>query len=200
MLRWGRKLLYVFCEKTLMQKRMRRSTTNFENFPWWIILTSNIVSIAIYVLGIFIMVQAGLLIAGFFLLYILFLEFRLIRTHCVNCYYWGKACAFGKGRISAFFFKPGDARLFCAKKMTWKDMIPDMLVLAVPIVTGIILLMIDFHFLLLLEMLFLILLSTFGNGYIRGQLACKHCIQKDLGCPAAQLFNNTEGKKAQTPA
>jgi len=35
----------------------------------------------------------------------------------------------------------------------------------------------------------LILLTSAGNSYIRGSLACKYCQQRELGCPAEKLFN-----------
>lgn len=42
---------------------------------------------------------------------------------------------------------------------------------------------------LLLALLFLMVLSTTGNAFIRGTFACQYCKQRDLGCPAEQLFN-----------
>jgi F0F1-type ATP synthase membrane subunit c/vacuolar-type H+-ATPase subunit K len=32
-------------------------------------------------------------------------------------------------------------------------------------------------------------LTTIGNGYIRGNLTCKYCKQREIGCPAEQLFS-----------
>lgn len=135
------------------------------------------------------MYRIGLALSILYLAYILILEYRLIRYHCVNCYYWGKTCGFGKGRISSMFFKRGDLSRFCAKDMSWKDMIPDLLVTLIPLVTGIVLLIIKFDGVLLLAILILIGLTTVGNGFIRGHLTCKYCKQKELGCPAYSLFN-----------
>lgn len=165
------------------------STKRFENYPFWITLLSNIVSLGIYGLGFFIIFQLGWIYAIIYLLYILVLEFNLIRNHCTSCYYWGKTCGFGKGRISSVFFKKGDVKKFCKDKMTWKDLIPDMLVSAIPIITGIILLILSFNFILLAAVLLIILLMTFGNSFIRGKLTCKYCKQRELGCPADALFN-----------
>jgi hypothetical protein len=33
------------------------------------------------------------------------------------------------------------------------------------------------------------LLTFIGNGLVRGSLACKYCKQREIGCPAEQLFN-----------
>lgn len=118
---------------------------SYENYPFWIVFLSNLVSIAIYFIGAFIIYQLGLIWLILYLIFIGILEFRLIKGHCVNCFYYGKICAFGKGRISSMFFKKGDANKFCKKQMTWKDMAPDFLVSAVPIIAGIILLILHFR-------------------------------------------------------
>ena len=76
--------------------------------------------------------------------------------------------------------------------MTWKDMIPDMMVSLIPLVIGIILLIIKFDVALLIAMLVLIFLTTTGNGTIRRKYTCKYCKQQELGCPAEKLFNNVK--------
>ncbi len=73
--------------------------------------------------------------------------------------------------------------------MTWKDMIPDLLISLIPLITGIVLLIIKFELILLLALILLIFLTTIGNGFIRGTLTCTFCKQKDIGCPADKLFN-----------
>ncbi|MEA2076471.1 MAG: hypothetical protein U9O95_00445 [Candidatus Marinimicrobia bacterium] len=73
--------------------------------------------------------------------------------------------------------------------MTWKDMIPDLMVSLVPLITGIVLMIIKFDYVILIAVILLIFLSTLGNGAIRGNLICKYCKQKELGCPADKLFN-----------
>lgn len=147
------------------------------------------VSLAIYGLGIYIMFQFHLIFAILYLGFILVLEFRLIKSHCTSCYYWGKICGFGKGRISAWFFKKGDISKFCPKEMTWKDMIPDLLVLAIPLIVWLILLIRDFNLFILAFGILFIFFTSFRNGFIRGNLTCKYCKQKEIGCPAEKLFN-----------
>ena len=167
---------------------MENSLT-YEKFPSWIVMVSSLFSVLIYFLGAFIMLQLGWIALGGYIVYILFLEYRLISKHCVNCYYWGKICGFGKGKISSWFFKKGDISKFCAKEFTWKDMIPDLLVSLVPFVVGIVFLIVSFNIVMLMAVLLLIALSTAGNGFIRGSLACKYCKQRELGCLADRLFN-----------
>ena len=164
------------------------SAISYEKFPFWIVVLSSTHSILIYLSGIFVLYQLVWYAALLYALMITGLEYRLIRHHCINCYYWGKTCGFAKGRLSALLFKKGEPSLFCAKKFTWYDMIPDILVVFVPVLVGIILLFIKFSILILIGILLLFTLSTFGNSYIRGKLTCYYCKQKELGCPANDLF------------
>lgn len=162
---------------------------SYKNYPLWMVLLSNLLSLSIYALGFFIMMKIHLIVAFVYLAYILFLEYRLIKNHCVNCFYWGRVCGFGKGKLSAWLFKKGDNAKFCSGEMTWKDMILDFLVTLIPVVAGIILLLIDFDTVLLVSILLMMVLTTYGNSTIRGQLACKYCRQRELGCPAEKLFS-----------
>lgn len=162
------------------------------NYPAGTVILSNLVSLAIYVLGFLILLKAGLVFALIYLLYILFFEYRLIRYHCPDCYYYGKTCGFGRGRISAWFFKKGDPSKFCAARMTWKDMIPDLLIILIPFIAGIILLIIKFDLLLLLAMVIILFCATAGNSFVRGKLTCAYCKQGETGCPAQTLFNNKD--------
>ena len=164
-------------------------TKTHDNFPAWIVILSNIVSILIYISGFMITLRLGWIPAVLYIVFILAFEYRLISKHCVNCYYWGKTCGFGKGRLSSLFFKRGDLSKFCNKEMSWKVMIPDLLVSLVPLIIGIVLMIIRFDFILLFAAIILILLTTIGNGFIRGNLTCRYCKQRELGCPAEKLFS-----------
>ena len=164
------------------------ATKTYSNFPFWIVILSNLVSILIYFSGFTILIRLGWIAAGLYLVYIMAFEYRLISSHCVNCFYWGKTCGFGKGRISSLFFKRGDPSKFCSNQFSWKDMIPDLMISLVPLLTGIVLMIIRFDFRLLVAALIIILLSSVGNGFIRGNLTCKYCKQREAGCPAEKLF------------
>jgi hypothetical protein len=165
------------------------TTKRYVNYPIGTVILANIVSLSIYGLGLYIISKIGYSFSFLFLVYILIFEYRLIRNHCSKCFYWGKICGFGKGRISAMFFKKADISKFCINEMTWTDMIPDMLLTLIPLVIGIILLIIKFDIDILSAMILLFLFTTTGNAYIRGTLTCKYCKQKELGCPADALFH-----------
>jgi hypothetical protein len=164
------------------------TSKTYDNFPFWIVALSNLASFLIYVSGFMIIIRLGWIAAGLYLVFLLAFEYRLISRHCVNCYYWGKTCGFGKGRISSMFFKKGNPAKFCSNEMSWKDMIPDLLISLVPLIAGIVLMIIRFDFILLFAAIIIILLTTFGNGFIRGNLTCRYCKQREEGCPAEKLF------------
>ncbi len=161
----------------------------YESYPAWIILVSNLVSIAIWLAGAFIIYQA---VGSWVILYLAligYLEIRLLRGHCTDCYYYGKRCAFGQGKLSSMFFRKGDPKGFCKRQMTWKDIAPDFMVSVIPMVIGVAILLFDFSWVILTLVILLFVLSFPGNAFVRGSLACKHCRQRELGCPAENLFS-----------
>jgi len=82
--------------------------------------------------------------------------------------------------------------------MTWKDMILDILISLLPFISGIILMVSEFDFVLLSATILILLLTTIGNNFVRGKLACRYCKQRDLGCPAEALFNKNKNKENGT--
>lgn len=162
---------------------------SYENFPFWIPLLSGALSLTIYGLGLYIFYHLGILFAVLYLCYCLWLESQILRGSCKHCYYFGKTCGLGRGKICALIFKKGDPKKFIEREISWKDLIPDFLILIFPLVGGVIVLIKDFSWLILSMMVILVILSMAGNALIRGSLACKYCKQKELGCPAERLFN-----------
>ena len=173
----------------MIERESMQKEKTFENFPVWIPLLSTVFSLSIYAAGFYIFLQLGIPFAILYVLFCLWIEIRLLRKSCVNCYYYGKTCGLGKGKVCALLFKKGSLEKFARKEISWKDLIPDFMVLILPLIGGIIVLIRDFTWLILGLMVILVVLSTVGNAFIRGSLACKYCKHRELGCPAEQLFN-----------
>ena len=165
----------------------------FENYPKKIVAASNLLSLAMYAIGAYLMLGFGILAVALYLLLCLYLELRVL-SHCRDCYYYGKACFSGKGKLCSKLLKRGDPKRFSAMKLTMRDLIPDFSVVIIPAVCGALLLIRSFDWLILGLVILIVLLGTAGTGMVRGSLACKHCRQRELGCPACELF----GKKAKT--
>ena len=164
----------------------------YDTYPLWAVLVSNAVSVSTYAIGAFLMFQAGTFWLFLYLVFIAALEIRLLSGHCVDCTYYRKVCAFGKGKVSAFFFPRGDPGRFCGQKITWIDILPDFLVSLAPMGAGILLLIGRFDWLIFLLVVALFLLGFVGNGLVRALIACRFCRQRELGCPAEQLFRKPQ--------
>lgn len=162
---------------------------SYENFPAWIAVLSVVYALSVYALGAYILYGFGFLVAFLYLVYCLRIEAKIIKGSCVHCHYYGKLCGLGRGRLCPLFFKRGDRRTFAEREVSWMDVLPDFLVSVFPLAGGLILLSREFDWILLALLVVFAAISFAGNAVIRGSLACKHCRQRELGCPAEKLFN-----------
>jgi hypothetical protein len=167
----------------------------FDSYPAWMILISVGLSLSIYALGSTIMARLGWQFVAVYILVPACLEVKQLAKGCVHCAYYGKACFAGKGVVAAWLFKRGDASRFASREMTWLGLLPDMLVTLIPLGVGLFLLIRGFDWIVLLLMVGLVTLTLPGNGLVRGKLACCHCRQRELGCPAEKLFRGREGSE-----
>ncbi len=161
----------------------------YENYPAWIIVVSNLLQIAIYGVGAYIILYFGIFWAVLYLFYCLLIEARVLKEGCINCYYYGKACFSGKGKICRLFFKKGDPNIFAKTQITWVNFVPELLISLVPLAAGIIILINNFTWTILLLLALLLILAFPVTGFLRGSLICNYCKQGKIGCPAAQMFD-----------
>lgn len=139
----------------------------YENYPRRIVLLSNLNARTINIIGAIIIFQIGWIRFVLYIIYILFLEFRLLQGSCRYCYYYGKYCAFGKGKLCALLFRKGDPKKFLQRKILRKDLIPEALVAVIPIIIGIVLLIISFNRRILIGIIAILALTTQGNNCVR---------------------------------
>jgi hypothetical protein len=160
----------------------------YENFPAPMVAVSVLVAISIYALGALILAGHGPVIMAAYLLYCAFFELWVMKHSCVNCFYYGKVCAFGRGKISAYLFPQGNPELFACTNITWRTLIPDVLIMLLPLIGGAVLLVRSFSWILAAGMALLVTLSLSGNAFVRTRIACKYCRQREFGCPAEKFF------------
>ena len=167
--------------------------TSYERFPIWIVVLCNLVTLSIYALGAYVLAGLGIPVLVLYLLYCLGIEIRILRMSCVDCTYYGGLCGLGRGKLCALLFKKGDPDRFAEKQVSWPDMLSNFMVTIFPLAGGIIRLIRDFSWLLVVTLAVLIVLSFVGNAVIRGSFACKYCKQREIGCPAEKLFRGAGG-------
>ncbi len=161
----------------------------YEEYPISICIVSNLVPLLLYVTGIYLLSLFSLVLVVLYLCFIIILELRLICRHCPDCYYYDKICAFGKGRLSSRICKKGISERFNQKTITWADIAPDFLVFLIPMVAGIMHLILGFSWDVVILVIILFILGFPGTALVRGKLACRYCKQREIGCPAEQLFD-----------
>jgi len=105
----------------------------FECYPAWIVLVSQAVSLLMYGLGAFVLLGFGPIAAVAYLGYCAFVEVSVLRGSCRHCYYYGRLCAFGRGKLCSLLFKPGDRQRFLDREPSVRDILPDLLVPAIPV-------------------------------------------------------------------
>jgi hypothetical protein len=171
---------------------MSTEPKTYDRYPAGIVILSAAVTLATYGLGAFGLGRLWPPLSVGYLAYCLWTEDRILRHSCANCYYYGDICAFGRGKLCIWLYQSGDPRQFAKREVSWRDVVPDVLVLALPLVGGIADLVLEFTWLTLGSLVLLLTLTFAGNGFVRGSLACAHCKQRELGCPAARLFGGKE--------
>jgi len=171
-------------------------TPSFESFPLWMVAVCNGVGLAVYAIGLCLMVRLGAVWGVLYAGFCIWVEWRLLSGSCRSCCYYGKRCGFGKGRLCSWILTQKPRHSPSAKQISWRDVVPDFLVSLIPLAVGIGLLIRDFSWLVLLLVLILVLLASLGTGFVRGQIACKYCKQRELGCPAEQLFSKAKEDRA----
>lgn len=163
---------------------------SYENFPIWIPLLAIFVSFATYILGAIILTGFGIIVVILYLVYCFgVVEMLVLFRSCKYCCYYNKVCGLGRGKIASLFTKKGDPKKFTEREVTLSDLIPDFLVTIFPIVGGVILSVLDFSFMRIGLIILLAIISFGGTAVVRGNLACKYCKQREIGCPALKFFD-----------
>ncbi len=165
-------------------------TKIYDKYPAWIVLVVNIIMLLPIIAGAYIMFRLNWVTGIMYLAYVVFLEFTVYKEGCKHCYYYNSRCAFGKSYIARIFFKKGDGKNFTERKTSWEDLIPIMIGSLVPVIVGIALLISrGFHLLTLIATIYPVVNWFFINPILYGQLACKHCKQGSICCPALEFFS-----------
>jgi len=163
----------------------------YESYPLRSVLAYNIILLVNYIVGIYILTRIDLVWGSLFLAYVIILELKVYKEGCVNCYYYGKRCFSGRGAVVSKFLKRGNPKKFCERKVTIKDLIPTIMALVFPTIGAGYLLWQNLDPVIIGLIIIPWLIWFIGNPLIYGKLACLHCKQGRICCPANDFF----GKK-----
>jgi len=162
----------------------------YDKYPLWIVLIYNIAMLLVYLSGTYILFTLHWITGSLYLIFLLLLELSVYREGCKYCFYYGKRCVAGKGLIAPLFVKKGNPKKFCEREIKFKDFIPQLLVVIIPLIVGIALLISrGFNLLILIALLYPIFNWFVINPIIYGKLACPHCKQGSICCPALKFFS-----------
>lgn len=168
----------------------------YDSYPLWIVILANVLMLGVYAAGAYIMFRLSLITGILFTVYLVLLERQVFKEGCIHCCYYGKSCAFGKGVIAAMFFKKGDPKKFSERELSFKDFIPQVLVVLIPLIVGVALLISRGFDLLTVIAIIYPIFSWFAiNPVLYGKLACKHCKQGSICCPALKFFTKKNEDK-----
>jgi len=167
----------------------------YENYPWGVIVLANVLQFLTCLTGAFIMFKLNLITGFLYLIFLILLELSVYKEGCIHCCYFGKRCAFGRGLIAAKIFKQGNSQKFCAKEVTLKSFLPHILFSAIPVIAGILLLVSrGFNIFILIALIYSILNWVVVSPVLYGKIACPHCKQGSICCPALNFFNKKQRK------
>ncbi len=162
---------------------MKPDPIYFDNYPWTTPLLENLVWLAVYALGVFILSLLSPWAAGAYLGYSLICMYLVIpRFICTHCTYYGKICHSGQGKLAALLFSRRETDRFGDYFKYMRFAAP---VFLAPIVGGVAQLILHFSW----ERVGLtIAFGTLALGCTRLvtlKLGCQHCSQKSV-CPTWQ--------------
>jgi hypothetical protein len=169
----------------------------FERYPAWVVIVSNLISLSVCLAGVYLLYLIWPLFALLFVIYMIYLEVSVYREGCVRCYYYGKRCFSGRGKIAKLLFKKDEKRKFYEREVKMKHMIPSFLPMVITLIAGIYLViqgLPNINFMVIGIAIWPLIVMFFGNPIIYGKLSCPHCKQREFGCPSCEFFMKMEKK------
>ncbi len=87
----------------------KESFAFYESYPGHVMIFRWIVLAVIFGLGVYVLSDIKEILGVAYVIYsVVALTFILPLSRCVSCYYYGKACNTGWGRLAAYLFPKGD--------------------------------------------------------------------------------------------
>lgn len=113
------------------------------------------------------------------------------RLRCCYCYYFGKRCYSGLGRLAGLLFQQREASGFAESNHVVPVAAFSFATLLAPLGAGVVFLFVDYSHLLLAALVTYTVVAVAPGFFLQKHLYCAHCKQAELGCPAYQGMTGT---------
>ncbi|MFX1516675.1 MAG: hypothetical protein ACFFC6_10220 [Promethearchaeota archaeon] len=158
-------------------------TEKLEEYPIKIVCISATLTVISYLLGTIVIYVLHPILGLIFLLLAVTTIIVSMKLRCTHCFYIGKYCNFGLGKLTAILFKKGEPDEFRNPKKVVPTAILSFGTMLLPVIAGIGLIFFDFSLINIGLLLIYILLGILPNFFVRGNF-CEKCMQGQLGCPS----------------
>lgn len=162
---------------------MAISSSKLESYPMKIVCISASLTIISYLAGAFILYFFHPILSVFYLILAALTLVVSMKLRCTHCYYFGKYCNFGLGKLAQYFFSKGEPREFRDPKKVGITAILSFGTMLIPVFIGLLMLVTDLNLSNLGFLLGYILIGIAPNFLVRGNF-CDKCMQGQLGCPS----------------
>jgi hypothetical protein len=143
-------------------------------------------------LGAFILYQLHPLFGAAYILLCAVCLIVCLNYRCRFCWYFGKRCYAGLGKLAGVLFEPGEPAGFAKPGNLIPAAIFSFTVLLLPLLVILVIVLIGFSWLNLALLLSYLLVVVAPGFVLRKSLVCDHCKQGELGCPA---YEGMQGKR-----
>jgi len=183
--------------KNTMKTDIKLYEQGLEEYPKSGIIFGNFIMLLWIVLGTIACYFFQPLIAMIYFVFAVVMIFIVLRKLvCTNCYYYGKWCSLGWGKLSALFFKKGSIEKFSTGIGIKLAPLTYGLLTLIPVVLIIISIIREFTMIQefnisKIAVMILLLLISFYSGAISRKKSCENCKMR-LICPgcAAKIKNH----------
>jgi hypothetical protein len=162
---------------------MTTVTERLETYPIKIVCLSASLTIISYLAGAFVLYFFHPVLSGLYLILAVLTLVVSMKLRCTHCYYLGKYCNFGLGKVADIFFSKGDPEEFSNPRKVNVTATFSFGTMLIPIFVGVIIFITNINLFNLGLVVGYILIGIAPNFLVRGNF-CEKCMQGELGCPA----------------
>jgi hypothetical protein len=153
----------------------------YESFPRTTVIYNLLTLGGALIMGVVVLAQLGIWVAAGYLVLLALTVYGMLAFVCARCYYYGRRCATGVGKVVALFFKKGREEEFGHTASQKVVMLLLVIALLLPLVGGIASLVVGYSTLRLVLLVAWVALLVAGLAP-HPRLVCSHCKLAEKGC------------------